>query len=320
MIHRLEIRNWQSLVNVDLDLGALTAIVGPTSCGKTALMRAVKALASNVRGGGSITSGAKAAAITAHTADHKITWQRGVTDGGRYVLADLHTGREETYTKLAGSVPEPITQALHIAPAPTTGTSLNIASQFEPPFLLRESGANVARLLGTLTNVSRILAAVQEANRRRHALMSTLKVREGDLADKLQRAQHFATLTARLAAREQAERHVDTTERLLNQINRLTALIDIITIADGVLSRAAARPPLPDDTAVHAAAQRLASYTQQVRAWVTANNAVAEAAQRVQAAEQAETDAQHVLDEALAAAGRCPTCGQRVDPFTRAGA
>lgn len=318
MINRLEIRNWQSLTNVNLDLGALTAIVGPSSSGKTALMRAIRALASNVRGGGSITSGAKTSVITAYTDTHKVTWQRGINDGGKYILTELATGREDTYTKLAGAVPEPITAALHIAPAPAAGTSLNISSQFDPPFLLRDSGASVARLLGTLTNVSRILAAVQEANRRRVAAMSTLRVREADLATTLERAQNFLTLPTRLAARERADAHVDAAERIQDQIARLHTLVDALTVAEGVLARASERSNLPDDGGMNTAAQRLATYRHRVQDWIGANNALAAAVERANREVEAERQAQADLDDALAAAGRCPTCGQRVDPFTRA--
>ncbi len=321
MINRLEIRNWQSLVKVDLNLGALTAIVGPSSCGKTAVMRAIRALASNVRGGGSITSGAKTSAITAHTETHKVTWQRGVNDGGRYVVADLRSGHEDTFTKLAGAVPSLVTDVLHIAPAPTAYAApsavsalslLNIDTQFGPPFLLTESGASVARLLGTLTNVSRILAAVQEANRRRVAAMSTLRVREGDLTTTIERAEQFRTLPARLAARERAEAHADSADRLLAQVSRLGTIVDTLAIAEATLSRSAQRPPLPDDTALWVAVDSLNTYQQRIRTWVSANNAVAVAADHARLAEQAEQDAQRALDEALAIAGWCPTCGQTV--------
>lgn len=313
MINRVEIRNWQSLVKVDLPLGQFTAIVGRSSCGKTALVRALTALASNTRGAGSITSGARTSIITAYTDTHKITWQRSVSDGGRYILTDTKTGKEDTYTKLAGAVPPQITAALHIAPAPTAGVSLNIAPQFQPPFLLTESGAAVARLLGQLTNVSTILTAVQEAHRRRQALQQTLKLRESDLADKLSRAQAFLTLPDRLEARTRAEQHGERAERLQSQIARLHYLFEKLTVADGVLARAAQRPPVPDDTAIRAAADRLALYKAHIRTWIAANAAVDQAASRASALEQAELDAQQALDEALQTAGYCPTCGRVVE-------
>lgn len=313
MINRLEIRNWQSLVKVDITLGQLTAIVGPSSCGKTALMRALRALASNTRGGGSITSGAKTAAVTAHTETHKVTWQRGINDGGKYILTDTRTGTDETYTKLAGAVPDAITAALRIAPAPTAGTSLNIAGQFEAPFLLTESGAAVARLLGQLTNVSTILSAVQEANRRRLAFNQALKIREADLAEKVRLAQDFVTLPARLTARTRAESHADNAERLLARVDRLRGLVDSLTIAEGVLARAAQRQVLPDDARVRVAVDQLSTYKTHLRAWVSANNLAAATTERAQIAAQAEVAAQRSLDEALATAGYCPTCGRVVE-------
>lgn len=311
MINRLEIRNWQSLVKVDLDLGQFTVIVGESSCGKTALMRAIKALASNVRGSSSITVGAKATAITARTANHVVTLQRSTTDGGRYVITDVQTGKDDTYTKLAGAVPPAVTAALGIAPA-VNGLSLNVAGQFEPPYLLRESGAAIARLLGDLTNVSTILRAVQEANRRKNAELASLRLREQDLKDKLERAKAFVTLRGRLDARARAEAHAETANSLTAQITALRGLVETLAVAEGVLARSAVRPSVPDDTPVRAAVERLSAYKTQLQDWVNANNQVANTRQRAVLAAQAETAASQALDQALAAAGYCPTCGQKV--------
>jgi exonuclease SbcC len=309
VIERLDIHNWQSLRSVELELGRLTVIVGPSSSGKTALMRAVRALASNVRGAGSITRGQKACAVTARTGEQQITLERSET-AGCYRLVDLASGQERTYTKLAGAVPEPVTAALGIDPIPTNGTSLHFAGQFDRPYLLDDSGATVARVLGELTNVTRLFDAVREANRRRNAQAATLRVREADLADLQQRAAAFASHPHRLAVCDRAEQLADHTQTLAGRVERLRVALSTLDIADAALARTEHPAPVPTDDAVQAAAGRLASYRTLVRTWVSANHAITAATAAVQQTTQAEADGHHQLHAALQAAGTCPTCGR----------
>ena len=317
MIERIEIHNWQSLSHVDLALGRLSVIVGPSSSGKTSLIRALRAVASNVRGAGHITRGARNAAITVHTGAHIVTLER-TEASGCYRLVDVGTGQETLFTKLAGGVPAQITAALGIAPVPTGGTSLHVAGQFDRPYLLDDTGAAVARVLGELTNVTTILEAVREANRRRAALAATLRTREGDLHDKVSRAAAYADLPARLHARVRAEAAAETATALHARCTRLRTATEALAVADGVVDRHRSAPPLPDDAALGAAAATLHRFKAGVRAWIATTNALVLASTAAAEAERAETAAKEDLTGALRAAGRCPTCGQPTTAITTA--
>lgn len=312
MIERIVVRNWQSLRFVDLQLGALTVILGESNSGKTALLRALRAIATNVRGTSAITRGEKACAITVHTGAHVVTLERSAGEGGLYRIVDAATGAEDVYTKLGGAVPAAVTAALGLLPA-TAPASLNFAGQFDPPFLLDDTGAAVARVVGALTKVDIILRAGSEANRRRLSLMSTLRTREADLAAKMARAQELAvTLPARVAARKQAEAHEQGATAVAGRVERLRALVDGLAVVESVLARTAQAPLVPDDTDMRAAAVRLARFKALVRGWATATNAHTAAANAAHLAEAAEAGAQTALEQALAAAGYCPVCNQRV--------
>jgi hypothetical protein len=179
--------------------------------------------------------------------------------------------------------------------------------------LLEDTGAAVARVVGALTKVDIILRAGSEANRRRLSLMATLRTREADLAAKTARAQELAaTLPARVAARKQAETAETAASALHARVGRLRTLTDGLAVAESVLTRTGAAPALPDATGMTSAAARLARFKALVRGWATAGNALSAAAQAARLAEQAEVDAQAALDEALARAGYCPVCQQRV--------
>src|SRR5512139_766548 len=136
MLTHVEVRNFQSLKKVDIELGGFTVIVGASSSGKTAFMRALRALASNIRGTSFITQGEKKASITAHTDNNIVTLEKGETTG-TYKIND------KVYTKLAGGVPEGVSKTLNLQPITTESSSINFAGQFDRPYLLDDSGATV---------------------------------------------------------------------------------------------------------------------------------------------------------------------------------
>lgn len=307
-LERVEIRNFQSLRRVDLDLGAFTVIVGPSSSGKSALIRAFKAVASNVRGSSVITRGQKQAAITVRTKTHTITLERSET-AGTYRLAD-GSGTELTFTKLNGAVPEHITKALRIEPVPSTGSSVNFAGQFDRPYLLDESGAAVARVLGELTNVSTIFEAVRAANKRRLAASSLLKTRQADLEVVKGRMGGFLSLKWRQARLEAAETIHERAQALNARIDRLEKAVARLTTAEQAATRLAVLPVAPDLTALNQASTRLRDLIAQLRAVIATTEKKRQVDDQVRKALAQEVRAENALAELLRQAGTCPTCGQ----------
>lgn len=309
MIERVRIANWQSLRDLDLPVGRFTVIVGPSSSGKTAFMRAMRAVASNVRGTANITRGAKSFTITVDNGEHTVALHRTEATGSYRITGP---DGDQTYTKLAGAVPDAVTRALRIEPVTGPTGSLNFAGQFDRPYLLDESGAAVARVLGELTNVSTIFAAVREGNRRRAGYASTLKTRENDLADLIAQSRTYAGLPVRLAACESAEKVAETAAALQDRVHRLRSLTQALIVADGVLARAAELPEPPTDTVVTAAAARLATFRRLLTEISAANQAVTKASYDAEQWASAEAGLHEQVHRALVAAGTCPTCGQPV--------
>lgn len=309
ILTRIEVRNFQSLKKVDLDLGRLTVIVGPSSSGKSAVMRAFKAVASNIRGSSVITRGQKACAITVKTADMSVTLERSETTGA-YRVVDPD-GQEHVFTKLAGGVPEHVTAALRIDPVPAGGTSVNFAGQFDKPYLLDDTGANVARSLGELTNVTTIFEAVRAANKNRLSASSTLKTRKSDIAGLKTKAQQFHNLQERLRLLDTAEQTAAHITDLESRITRLRQCLDKLTLAEDVLNRSSVIPEVPDPSDVERAQQRLRQLVgilQQINRHTTDRTT---AAHEVQQYSDQEHALQDDLKTVLYDAGTCPTCGQR---------
>ncbi len=308
MITSVAVRNWQSLRSVDLVLGRFTVIVGASSSGKSALLRALRAAASNVSGTAAVSRGADAAAVTVRTTAAIVTLEYA-KGAWRYRL--VVDGTEQLYTKLNRSVPEAVTRALRIAPVPTGGASINFAGQFDRPYLLAESGATVARELGELTNVDTVFAAVREANRRRANVAATLRSRRDDLARLVVDADRFTGLRERLTRCERAEATAERAARLHHQVTRLSAAAQALDIAETVLA-ATVPPDVPTDTAVVTAQTRLGRYHALLRQLGTAQQAAADADRAATSAAVSEQHLHDHLHELLVRAGTCPTCRQAV--------
>lgn len=309
MIERAELRNWQSLRKVDLDFGRFTVIVGPSSSGKSAFMRAMRGIASNVRGTGAITRGQKSCAITVRTGDTVISLERAEGSGAYKVLKD---GQVTAYTKLAGSVPPQVTEALRIAPVPTGGSSINFAGQFDKPYLLDESGSTVARELAELTNVNVVFEAVRAANKRRNALAADLKAQQKDLGHYSGKAAEFAaTLPGKLVLIAQAETLAQRATTSSERVTSLQHSIDRLHLAEQVLARTAV-PEVPDTTEFTTAVDRRTLFRQHLTEWLTSDNtrtgAQTAVLEHIRDGQRFQTE----LVDLLRAAGRCPTCGQNV--------
>lgn len=310
MITRLEIRNFQSLRQVDLELGRYTVIVGPSSSGKSAVIRALRAVASNVRGSGTITRGQKSSAVTVRTDDDVVTLERTETSGS-YRLVDA-AGRETVFTKLGGGVPDQVTKALGIAPVPTGGTSVNFASQFDKPYLLGESGATVARVLGELTKVNVVFEAVRLANKHRQRAASTLKVRREDLSRLQGRLGEFQGLSDKLSRAAVVQQQVDAAARLRDRVDRLSAALVKLRSTEAASARLVQAVPLPDVEPAVQLAERIRLFTALVSRVSATSLSVATYERQVGEHVAAEQQAARELASALRQAGQCPTCGQRV--------
>ena len=272
---RLHITDFQSLHDVEITVAPLTVIVGPSSSGKSALIRALRTLTANARGSSFVSSWAAKTIIEAD-------WTDKVTDGtdsrGSVSLtrsaktsndAYVVTAPEGTpsspppsvYTKLSGTIPQEITEFLHIDPS-AESQSLHFATQFDRPYLLGDSPAEVARTFAALTNVSVIFAAAREANRTRLSAAQTLKLRINDLAPLTAMIPGIRALHSQRSHLVHAEQGLAVASATRMQIENLTAHLQGLRWATETLAACAptlARtiPTLTHLTALQSAYARL---------------------------------------------------------------
>lgn len=305
MLTSLEIENYQSLKRLKLKLGQFTVITGPTGSGKSAVIRALRMLAFNAKGTSYITRGEKTCKVMAVADDGLgVAIVRGGRGQDAYVLDVL--GEQKRYTKLAGQVPEDVTRTLQIG-------KLNLAGQFDSPYLLGASAGEAARTLGELTNVTLVFGAAREAARRKQRIGDRLKDKQADLEDLRAQARTFAGLGLRRQAVRAAEQGLERAQALQVRTGRLRALMTSLAAAQAVLGEAAAAvPQVPSLERAEQAVARasrlrelLAQHAQAVSAQQKAILGISEAAGVVAGC---ELDYQALLKQA----GRCPVCDRPV--------
>jgi DNA repair protein SbcC/Rad50 len=315
MLTHLQAEGFQSLRKVSLQLGNFTVVTGPTGSGKTAVLRALRLLAFNARGVGYISRGASVAKVGLGSQDDG--WAAGIERNARTSGKDKYrlqrlapvpaggtapVGTE--YTKLAGAVPEDVTRLLGLS-------ELNFAGQFDRPFLLDESGGEVARVLGRLTNVTLIFAAAREANRRRLEATAAHKRAQADVERLSAQIQDFRNLKTQQAAVSDAESALEQLAELQASRDRLASLLQARAAAQQ-RAVAVAVPEVPDisDLAgLHERRQRLAGLIGQATQYFSDYQRARSAAEQ---ADGAIADAEREMAAVLKAAGRCPTCGRAI--------
>lgn len=181
---QLKIQNFQSLRNLVVDLGQFTVLVGPSSSGKSAVLRSVRALVRNVGSPSSVSHGQSLFSVQANFEDVVIELIRGKAKSSYFL-----DGSE--YPKAGVKVPVAVANKLRMPPGEI---ELFLADQFDRPYLLSQTGSSVAKELGDLTNASLLLTASREANVRRQRHASVAKLRTADVGSVQTRLNGFSSL------------------------------------------------------------------------------------------------------------------------------
>lgn len=315
MLTSIHIRHFQSLHDVELPLDKFTVIVGPSSSGKSAFVRAFKALAYNVRGLTVLEHGENAMQVALDMGERgQVILTRGKSAANNSYVVDPprmptrgRSSESQTFTKLGGSVPPEVSRALGIAPQ----DALQFAGQFDRPYLLDAPASEVARVLGSLTNVTVIFEAAREANRQKLAAASTLRTRESDLDDIRTRAEGFRSLKAQKQALTEAQEHLSVAKKISTEITRLKDLADTLDTEETSVKWLSGMVGIvvPDLERIEKAQERLQRFEKVLAEFRDARDDL-RAAQAVRGemeslVERLEAEYVEVLHEA----GTCPTCG-----------
>lgn len=213
------VKDFQSIQHADVELGRFTVLVGQSSSGKSAFLRSVRALIRNKFVPSNVRSGASKAEVSAVFDDTPVSATRGKS------ISSYSLG-EEKYTKTGKTVPDAVQNFLQFPEL--EGLDPNFNFQFDKPFLLSEPGSKVASVLGTLTNVSTLHAAVREANRRKLSTEADVKATRKLLTAAQEHLTEFDTLPADVSRLEAVESLYEALQDMQSERNTLvTALRSI---------------------------------------------------------------------------------------------
>lgn len=249
MITYVELTDFQSWRSLQMELGQVTMLVGRGNSGKTAIARAIEYALTNQSGDSFIREGAPRcqvglAFVGTDGEEHALLWTKERGKGAEYLLDGM------SFTKTGATVPAEVaalTGIREISIDKTTSILPQLQGQFDPPFILGESGSKIARIIGKLTKLNVLVTAqlackndasiaTQEAKRWR--------VQAADVEERLSRIPDTAALWTEgneLNDREEAlqTRHEDLAraERALYTLRRAEAIAaagDAATLGEAV--------------------------------------------------------------------------------------
>lgn len=308
---KIAVRNFQSLHDVTIELAPFVVVVGATSSGKSAFTRALRTFICNARGTSFISHGEQATVLQG-TLDSgaTVTLTRGRSSAHDAYVVNPPQGEQQRFTKLGGSTPEEVSDILGI----DAKDPLTFATQFDKPYLLADSPAEVARTFGALTNVSVIMAAAREAKRQKADTSKTATLRSTDLAklrDDLPRVRAVVAQHKRMAV---VEEHLSTARAIEAKISRLTDLLDALTTDIEQVEHT----PLPTLDGLESKGARIARLRSLVVLLKEAGTERAAALTDIASATTAEASAEQAYTDALVAAHACPLCGQSTEGLAHA--
>lgn len=311
MISQVEIENFQSITQAKLDLGQLTVFVGPSSSGKSAVLRALRVLSRNTSSTTMVSHGQKTFQVKAHLPEAEVAIERGKASSTYALTSD---GVLDTYAKAGVSVPEDIAKVLKMPLV--EGLDLNHVNQFQPPFLLGESASTAAKALGGLTNASLLAEAAKEANRRRLETSRTLGLRKQDLVAVTAQLEQFRELPNRIKQFEQLK--ADHAELKL-KAEKLKLLRDIESEAETLLvaiehARSALTAPNPYESLadLDVAATRARELRAVLKEVGVIAHGMKDAKLDIEGSRTAVDKYETEHHDLLVQVGKCPTCGQEV--------
>jgi chromosome segregation ATPase len=177
----------------------VNAIIGESDKGKSAILRGLGWLIRNhSKDRGFRSKWGGKTDVEAVFSDGKVV-SRVQDKHNAYYLYDTTESIDEEYKAFKTDIPEDIVNALNMG-------DINIQSQFDPPFLLADSGGDVAKLLNKIANLTDIDDSI--SNIRKEVLANSAEIRkyEEQIAELTTQEESFKYLTAMELEVEQYEK------------------------------------------------------------------------------------------------------------------
>lgn len=196
----VRVQNFQSIRDVEFEIEGLTAIVGPSSIGKSALWRAISYPLHAKLGNEFVRQGEDFARVTIQDEDFKMVWEKGPGVNQFYFNDDPNP-----VPKIKkGDIPQQILEAGFgdiVLRNPEGKVKHRLSAQFAPQlggnvFLLDDSPQLVAEVLSQLSRLDVLMKAVRSTELDIKRSNTLLKVRREDEKRLQNKADSFSGLSA----------------------------------------------------------------------------------------------------------------------------
>jgi exonuclease SbcC len=221
MIKSVQISNFQSHKSTKLKLDpGVNAIVGPSDCGKSAILRAMFLAISNRPSGDSFKSyWGGDTSVDIELEDKTISREKGKEN--LYSVSPSAFGSMELFKAFGTGVPEEISSLFNIS-------NINIQRQMDAPFLLSSTPGEVGRILNQAVRLDIIDKAQSNINsslkQEKNSLLNTQNI----IADKQEELEKYKWLP-------KAEGCIVKLETIASQISRMASFtMDLSKVIDDI--------------------------------------------------------------------------------------
>lgn len=219
-ITRVEIFNFQVHKHKVIDFTkGLNVIVGESNTGKTAILRAIYwALYDKPNGSDFIRTGAKSCkVIVSFSNGFSIERKRSRSSSGSYNLIDP-TGNIQEFKGFSNNIPVEITNVHQMPEVKINGKSyrINVASQFDVPFLIGNSPTERVSMIGALVNTDRADEAKKQFslnNKRKKTEKNSLEELMNEKVEALKQYDNLDKMNKSIQVIEMAISKLDGLER-----------------------------------------------------------------------------------------------------------
>jgi len=174
---KVDIQNFQSIKDIQINIEGLTVINGVSNIGKSAIVRSIQYLLSSQSGHYFITSGQKQCEVELSFDNNKIKWI-STKKTSKYII----NGKK--YESASNKIPnELVDLGFKLIEVDGKKYNIQISDQFDPIFLLKETGSKIAEVLSVVGNIDFLNKASKICSKDLNEQKKSLRIRKADKKD-----------------------------------------------------------------------------------------------------------------------------------------
>jgi len=162
----VRIKNYQSLEDINLEIGGLTLIKGESDIGKSAVVRGINGLLKNSIVKTQIQSNKNTTSVEIATKKGSVSIARSKSSSAKYEIRPVN-GADVVHTKTGKIVPPEVFDLLGIHPHELdsdVSIITNVSPQFGGQFPIDQPSSVISKLLGRISNLNVVFSAIRLIN------------------------------------------------------------------------------------------------------------------------------------------------------------